>query len=72
MGGRKVRNYPSLLKWHPEAGDLQKDIIFDHRFYTVAHLGQINFDPFWGTLGVKKGQKLPIFLKVTSRSCKFA
>ena len=34
---------------------MHRDIIFDHIFYTVTHLGQIiGFDPFSGTL---KGQK---------------
>ena len=47
--------------------------ISDHRFYTVTHLGQIIwFDIFGGILGVKKGQKLPISLKVTPRSCEFS
>ena len=49
---------------HPSKNDTQKLEI--HRFYTVTHLGQvISFDPFWGTLGVKKGQKLGISLRVT-------
>ena len=49
-------------KNNTEAGNLHRDIIFDHRFHTAPHLGQIiSLDPFWGTLGVKK---LPISLKV--------
>ena len=41
-------------------------IIFDHRFYIFDYLGQIiRFNTFWGTLGVRMGQKLPISLKVT-------
>ena len=40
--------------WHPEAGHLYRDIIFDHIFYAIIHLGQItNFD----SLGHPRGQK---------------
>ena len=54
------------LKLSPRSWKFARDIIFDHRFYTVTHLGQIiSFDPLWGTLGVKKGQKLFISLKVS-------
>ena len=36
------------LKWYPEAGNMQRDLISDHRFYMVTDLGQIiSFDPFW-------------------------
>ena len=43
---------------------MHRDIIFDHRF--VPHLEQvITFDFLGGTLGIKKGQKLPISLKAT-------
>ena len=56
---------------NPKAGNVHRDIISDHRFYTATHLGQItSFDPFWGTLVVKKGQKLTISLKVTPTSQK--
>ena len=65
-GSKKVKNSPIFKEWHPEAGNLHRDVIFDCRFYIVTHLGQIiSFDPFWNTLGVKTGQKLPISLKIT-------
>ena len=43
-------------------------MIYDHRFYATTRLGQIiSSGSFWGTLEVKKGQKLPISLKVTAQ-----
>ena len=65
MGGKKVKNYPSLKKLHTETGNLHRDMMFNHRFYTATNLEQIiNFGLFWDTLGVKKGQKVPISLNV--------
>ena len=40
-------------------------MMFNHRFHTATNLEQIiNFGLFWDTLGVKKGQKVPISLNV--------
>ena len=43
---------------------MHRERISDHIFDILTHLGQIiSFDPFWGTLEVKKGKKLSISLK---------
>ena len=52
---------------HPSKNDSQKhrDIIFDHRFYTVTYLGQITtkFWPFLGQARGQKGSKIGLFSK---------
>ena len=61
----------------PETANLHREIISDQRFDTITQLGQIKkFDSFWRhpgrQMGVQKGQKLPMALIITHKSCKFA
>ena len=49
----------------PATKNLHTEIISQKRLDTTTHLGQIRiFDQFWGTLEVKKDQKMAISLKV--------
>ena len=60
VGGQKHQ------KVEPETANLHRDIVSNHRFCTVTHLGQIvSFTTFWSTVVVKKGQKLPMSVKAT-------
>ena len=65
-GQKRGSKFAISNKIIPKSWILHRDIIFDHRFYTVTHLVEIiGSDPFWSTLGIKKGRKLSISLKVT-------
>ena len=60
----------------PEVTNLHRQINSYQIFDTITHLGQIkNSDLFWGhpehQMLVQKGQKLPIALVKTHKSCKF-